>query len=247
VFIFETLHHLPNPVNLCKEFHRVLKPHGRLAFAEPGIGHGEQFHAHEEVEHGILEEELHLYRLYQTLRSAGFTDLELLVPPVSPRNHALSVQQFRHFLLGASWLVPADLFRIGIVTAPLGVAYKNIFRVTSRNPRSLTAEIRCEKDQFTAKESQSIEIRLTVKNVGNTDWLVDSEDGIGQVTIAISHIDSGRKRISEYSRIPLPHDVGTGETVRIETQIDAPSVAGNYLLEIDLVDEGICWFKELGS
>ncbi|MEX0868468.1 MAG: hypothetical protein WD011_02240, partial [Nitriliruptoraceae bacterium] len=48
-------------------------------------------------------------------------------------------------------------------------------------------------------------------------------------------------------RTPLPASVPPGATATLKLQVRAPSDPGEYLLEIDLVEEGLAWFKERGS
>ena len=45
-------------------------------------------------------------------------------------------------------------------------------------------------------------------------------------------------------RTALPGDVKTGETVQVEAVVRAPSRAGDYVLEWDLVQENVTWFYE---
>ncbi|MBK8045865.1 MAG: N-acetylmuramoyl-L-alanine amidase [Anaerolineales bacterium] len=48
-------------------------------------------------------------------------------------------------------------------------------------------------------------------------------------------------------RTDLPGDVAPGDSVTLSAQIALPDDPGNYTLELDLVQEGITWFKEQGS
>lgn len=48
-------------------------------------------------------------------------------------------------------------------------------------------------------------------------------------------------------RTTIPHDVYPGEEIQLPLQITAPPIAGEYVLEIDMVQEGVGWFKDKGS
>jgi hypothetical protein len=48
-------------------------------------------------------------------------------------------------------------------------------------------------------------------------------------------------------RTTIPHDVYPGEEIHLPIRITAPTVAGEYVLEIDMVQEGVGWFKDKGS
>jgi len=38
--------------------------------------------------------------------------------------------------------------------------------------------------------------------------------------------------------------VERGDTVEAEIEVITPQVAGKYRLEVDMVEEGVCWFSE---
>lgn len=48
-------------------------------------------------------------------------------------------------------------------------------------------------------------------------------------------------------RIGLPKDLRPGEEVEVPLAISAPTTPGNYILEVDLVQEQVSWFHEKGS
>jgi SAM-dependent methyltransferase len=45
-------------------------------------------------------------------------------------------------------------------------------------------------------------------------------------------------------RADLPHDVAPGESVKLELTVNAPSSAGEYRLELDMVQEFVAWWSE---
>ena len=72
VVVYDAFHHFPNPMEILREFHRVLSPHGRFGFAEPGAGHAAMADSLMEIEHGILEQDLDLEQFYRSAMAAGF-------------------------------------------------------------------------------------------------------------------------------------------------------------------------------
>ena len=48
-------------------------------------------------------------------------------------------------------------------------------------------------------------------------------------------------------RTPLGRTVAPGETIPLELAVTAPTEPGHYLLELDLVEEAVCWFAERES
>jgi hypothetical protein len=48
-------------------------------------------------------------------------------------------------------------------------------------------------------------------------------------------------------RVDLPHDLAPGETVELELPVVAPDEPGEYDLELDVVQEAVTWWAEVGS
>ena len=46
---------------------------------------------------------------------------------------------------------------------------------------------------------------------------------------------------------PLPHSIAPGELVRLKMEIEAPLLSGDYSLKVDLVNQHVCWFEDVGS
>jgi hypothetical protein len=48
-------------------------------------------------------------------------------------------------------------------------------------------------------------------------------------------------------RTPLAAPVASGQTIATNVVVEAPSAAGRYTLEIELVHEGVTWLSEAGQ
>ena len=48
-------------------------------------------------------------------------------------------------------------------------------------------------------------------------------------------------------RVFLPHAVKPGEEIELPFTMIAPDKAGDYTVEIDVVQEGVAWFSQKGS
>lgn len=57
----------------------------------------------------------------------------------------------------------------------------------------------------------------------------------------------GTMAIFDDARALLPRTIGPGERFEVPLRVQAPGEPGEYLLEIDLVQEFVCWFAEKGS
>jgi hypothetical protein len=59
--------------------------------------------------------------------------------------------------------------------------------------------------------------------------------------------DSGEFVIFEGIRSNVPQKfIGPGQPVSVEMQVATPQNPGKYILVLTMVQEGICWFEDLG-
>ena len=58
---------------------------------------------------------------------------------------------------------------------------------------------------------------------------------------------SGNVVVHDDGRGALPRDLRPGETTTVSFMINAPQRTGDYLLEIDMLQEGVSWFALRGS
>jgi hypothetical protein len=86
---------------------------------------------------------------------------------------------------------------------------------------------------------------VEVENAGTATWR--SEDGAG-VHAAYHWLDNlGNPIVWDGWRTPLPGPVAPGETLRLKAMIQGPLPPGRYRIAFDLLDEGRCWFAEVGN
>lgn len=94
---------------------------------------------------------------------------------------------------------------------------------------------------------ETITAMLTVRNSGALPW----RWGGGNPFRIGYHYYRNRRRLTmpaDYDlRTDIPQDVNPGETIDLAVRIALPPEAGNYTLELDLVQEGVTWFKDQQS
>lgn len=85
-------------------------------------------------------------------------------------------------------------------------------------------------------------VKVTARNTGDFSWRRGA-------TFPAYHLLSRRGEVLLYDgeRTLLPRDVHPGETVEVEVGVVAPLDPGEYVVELDLVEEGVTWFKDRGS
>jgi 2-polyprenyl-3-methyl-5-hydroxy-6-metoxy-1,4-benzoquinol methylase len=247
VVVFEAMHHLPNPETVLREFSRVLHQHGLFAFAEPGLGHAGAHCSEEEAAHGILEEDLDLERFYRTGTSCGFQDLDLMVAALSPDILTLPMKRARQFLRGCSWLLPADFFRSSILSAPIGIFRKGPYSNTSLHPKEHRGRIVAAQPSISVQAAKEFAMEVVVENPTDTVWLKKGIRGRGYVRLGAQLLKMGAVLQRDYARADLPLDLAQDQRAKVLLHLRAPSDPGEYVLRLDLVNEGICWFSEEGS
>ena len=90
-------------------------------------------------------------------------------------------------------------------------------------------------------------VLVRVTNLSEATWLTDIPGG-RHICVANHWLDSnGVPVVPDDGRARLPCDLPPGESVDVSLDITAPETPARYLLDVDLVQERICWFEERGS
>jgi demethylmenaquinone methyltransferase/2-methoxy-6-polyprenyl-1,4-benzoquinol methylase len=250
--VMDALHHVPDVPAVFREVFRVLSPGGLFLIAEPGEGHSETPKSRGEMlEYGVQEREVHLFDAVREGRAAGFDDVRI-VPHYVP-GMTMTPEQ-----LESAMQAPADTWmmhagdRPGYVThfilqavfdRPVLLFAKGRRSADSLAPRTLRAEI----VSSLARDGRRIYGRVTVRNTGDTIWLGGGHQ-TGHVLLGLHLLDSDRTPLRlDVCRTPLPPLVRPGESVELSVDCVLPDASTPYVVKLDLVDEGVCWFEDAGS
>ena len=117
---------------------------------------------------------------------------------------------------------------------PTQILPSNAYRARLRAPAELTM-----------REGEARALLVEVVNGGGCTWEASETSGVflanrwlGQDGQVLKHLDG---------RAPLRKRLDPGEAAMLEITVNAPAGAGQRILEIDLVEEGVTWFREQGS
>jgi SAM-dependent methyltransferase len=91
---------------------------------------------------------------------------------------------------------------------------------------------------------QTIYQTVRLKNISSHVWPVLSRH---PVTLSYHWLTQSQEIIRDGLRTPLPCSLEPGQEIVLDCMIQAPETAGAYQLELDLVQEGISWFRDRGS
>ncbi len=164
------------------------------------------------------------------------------VPQASARDY---IREFVRVLAPGGLLVfqiPSEESGAGS-PATLGV------RSTASGPLAadaLRARILVEQLPPTAAAGRSFPVRVTVQNLGRGRWPAAGDTG--QVTLGNQwrRMDDSLL-VRDDARVPLPRDLDPGDDLELVITPTAPPEPGHYLLDFDMVEEGVCWFGERDS
>jgi hypothetical protein len=94
-------------------------------------------------------------------------------------------------------------------------------------------------------EGEARVLLVEVANGGSCAWEASETSGVfladrwlDQAGQVLRHMD-GRARLSK--------SLAPGEVAMLEISVNAPAGTGERILELDLVEEGVTWFREQGS
>ena len=120
----------------------------------------------------------------------------------------------------------------------------NALRAVSAAPARYGAQYDVSALPANATVVAPLTAQVKVTNSSSFAW---PASGTAAVRLAYHWLDpAGKVIVWDGQRSPLPADVPVGGTVTVPVSIPTPLKAGTYLLQIDLVREGVAWFSAAG-
>ncbi len=120
--------------------------------------------------------------------------------------------------------------------------------------RAFRAELAFKDAPAKLRAGQKETVVVRVKNASDVFWWARGGEtnfnNGNQFYIAVGNAwlqEDGKLATNMDGRMGLPKDLRPGEEVEVALLISAPTTPGNYILEVDLVQEQVSWFHEKGS
>jgi LCP family protein required for cell wall assembly len=121
-------------------------------------------------------------------------------------------------------------------------------RVINGEPASKYNAEYTEVDEIPASMVQNTlyNLKVKVKNTGSLDW---DKDGENPIYLGYHWLELNSREIIVYDgkRSIIPQSgVSAGDEVIFDLKVLSPSESGSYILQVDLVHEGVTWFSTQG-
>jgi hypothetical protein len=111
------------------------------------------------------------------------------------------------------------------------------------------ARVTAENVPVTLKPGEKTTLSVIVKNVSDATWqAVGEPDGSYAVTLRNRWLSADGTVLKDHDgQARLPYDLEPGDTAGVSLEITAPKTPGEYVLELDVVQERVTWFSDKGS
>jgi hypothetical protein len=100
----------------------------------------------------------------------------------------------------------------------------------------------------TVSPASQVQMRVQVKNASDVMWPGCERGPSGlQIYLGSHWLDANGIWIKEEGRAPIPNDLDPGKDTNLTFLVIAPGERGDYVLELDLLQERVAWFGLKGS
>jgi hypothetical protein len=178
---------------------------------------------------------------YATLKGIPLSEFVRLVPEESPPANALVIST-EESCFHQQVLAQTDPYTLYIANA----------HPRTRAPLSagaFRAEISVPEIPATVPKGERLQLRVLIKNAGDTLWPgCERSAGRFQINLGSHWLNAnGQVASKEEGRSPLPAGLAPGQEITVSFSVATPAEPGDYVLEFDMLQEGVSWFASKGS
>lgn len=101
----------------------------------------------------------------------------------------------------------------------------------------------------TLKPGERVEVPVTVKNTSTTPWPANGRGELYVVRLSHRWLKPRGAVVADFAdrRAEVPGVVNPGGSVTVSAALVAPTQPGKYVVQFDLVHEGVAWFADRGA
>lgn len=142
-------------------------------------------------------------------------------------------------------LAPGGLVVFQIPSHPIGSQQNAGERM---DPKACRAEITVDARGLKAFAGTALDLKAVVRNASQTTWPLFPASTSNPLKLGNHWLDAaGRTIVHDDARASLPAALAPGQSVELALSVTVPGQPGRYILELDMVQEHVCWFANHGS
>lgn len=139
-------------------------------------------------------------------------------------------------------LLPILILGILVFNAQIMSAHYMILNGFDQTAKIYGEQFTVDRNILYCKAGQALSVTVTVNNTSNFIW---SHAGSNPVHMSYRVLDANKRQvITDGIRTGLPIDLLPGQKVTELLQVKAPEQPGSYIVQLDMVQEGVTWFGE---
>jgi hypothetical protein len=125
----------------------------------------------------------------------------------------------------------------------------NVPRIPELPANAFRALITCQNAPVTIKAGERATLNVIVKNISAGTWpAVGEADGRYAVALRNRWLAVDGTVLNDHDgKARFPYDLEPGDVAGVSLEITAPGTEGEYVIELDVVQEQLIWFRDKGS
>jgi SAM-dependent methyltransferase len=245
VLCHDVFHHVPNQLQILREFRRILRSDGRAVFSEPGPNHSRSADAQAEMrEFGVIENDIIVEDVERLALEAGFAQVQLSLFSLEPRQ--MPVADFLALTVAEAPAAPPQpdtTFRqllwptLTSIRAMVMYATPDAMQPNSRKAAYCNGEITV---QAVTPLPKGFKVHVIIRNSGAGSWLPSGHTH-GSVNLGMQSTQDGALNMSPFRHPFLVEPLAPGASVETTFEWTQP-LPPDATLQFGLVSEYVCWF-----